>query len=82
VRCAATCRDACRGIAEDPSLLGRLHLRDTERFVLPLLLGHMTGIRGYTNDFKETTDVFMLDTTTAADAPALSRPPSLRPTRR
>jgi hypothetical protein len=31
----------------------------------------MTGIRGYTSDFKETTDVFMLDTTTAADATRL-----------
>ncbi|CAD6222725.1 unnamed protein product [Miscanthus lutarioriparius] len=69
VRCAATCRDARRHIAEDPSLLGRLRLRDTERFVLPLLRGHLAGITTYTGGEK--TDVYMVDTTIAADATRL-----------
>lgn len=61
VQCAATCRDARRCIAEDPSLLCRLRLRDTERFVLPLPRGHMMGITTYTRGEK--TDVYTVDTT-------------------
>jgi len=71
VRCAATCRDARRRIAEDPSLQGRLSLCDTERFVLPLLRGHMTGITTNTGAGGEKTDVYMVDTTTGADATRL-----------
>jgi hypothetical protein len=74
VPCAATCRDARRRIAEDPDLRGRLRLRDTERFVLPLLRGHMTRITTtYTRGAfmsKSKTDVYLVDAaaTTAADS--------------
>ncbi|CAN6206384.1 unnamed protein product [Urochloa humidicola] len=65
VRCAATCRGARRRIADDdPNFLGRrLRLRHTDRFLLPLLRGHLTSIR------KEYggSQMFMVDTT-AADA--------------
>ncbi|CAD6222726.1 unnamed protein product [Miscanthus lutarioriparius] len=76
VRCAATCRDARRRIAEDPDLRGRLRLRDTERFVLPLLRGHLTRITTYTRGAfmsKSKTDVYLVDAaaTTAADSTRL-----------
>ncbi|CAL5084552.1 unnamed protein product [Urochloa decumbens] len=63
VRCAATCKDARRRIADDPGFLGRLRLRHTDRFLLPLLHGHLTSIR------KEYggSQLFMVDTT-APDA--------------
>jgi hypothetical protein len=41
VRCAATCRDARRRIADDPNFRGRLRLRQSDRFVFPLLRGHL-----------------------------------------
>ncbi|CAN6176543.1 unnamed protein product [Urochloa humidicola] len=58
VRCAATCKSARRRIADDPSFLGRLRLRHTDRFLLPLLRGHFGG-----QDSQE--DLYLVDTSTA-----------------
>ena len=67
VRCAATCRGARRRVADDPAFLGRLRLRDTDRFVLPLLRGHLTtGQTGYDDRLT------MLDTA-AADSTRFDR---------
>ncbi|CAL5084551.1 unnamed protein product [Urochloa decumbens] len=67
VRCAATCRDARRRIADDPGSLGRLRLRHTDRFLLPLLRGHLMRIYNYKE--RAGTHLYMVDTT-AADADA------------
>jgi hypothetical protein len=67
VRCAATCRGARRRIAEDANLRGRLRLRDTGRFLLPLHLAGITTDEGG----RVKTNVYLVDTTTAADATRL-----------
>ncbi|RLN33510.1 hypothetical protein C2845_PM03G15440 [Panicum miliaceum] len=60
LRCAATCRGARRRVADDPGFLARLRLRGTDRFVLPLLRGHLTTGPTGCND-----RLSMLDTTAA-----------------
>ncbi|CAN6219833.1 unnamed protein product [Urochloa humidicola] len=68
VRCAATCKDARRRIADDPGFLGRLRLRHTDRFLLPLLRGHLVKISNYKE--RAGTHLYRVDTT-AADADAV-----------
>ncbi|TVU37398.1 hypothetical protein EJB05_10710, partial [Eragrostis curvula] len=66
VRCAATCREARRRVADDDPAF-RLRLRHTDRFVLPLLRGHL--VRKYDDDTSKY-GVCVVDTT-AADATRL-----------
>ncbi|TVU37382.1 hypothetical protein EJB05_10693, partial [Eragrostis curvula] len=65
VRCAATCREVRSRFTDDPTFRGRLRLRHTDRFVLPLLRGHFVG-KFFCSD-PEDDDVRLVDTT-AADA--------------
>ncbi|XBH59686.1 hypothetical protein VPH35_114379 [Triticum aestivum] len=74
VRCAATCVDMRCRIKDVPGLHGCLRLRHGNRFVLPLLHGHL--IRGYPYDGrgrrKKKEELFLMDTT-EADATRLHR---------
>ncbi|CAD6216776.1 unnamed protein product [Miscanthus lutarioriparius] len=72
VRCAATCRGSRRRVAEDPNLRARLRLRDTGRFLLPLLRGHLAGMDTHDDDGNEKTDLYLV-ATTAADTTRLVR---------
>ncbi|KAL6657127.1 hypothetical protein ACP70R_004907 [Stipagrostis hirtigluma subsp. patula] len=73
VRCAATCRDV-RGRVADPAFShgGLLRLRRTGRFVLPLLRGHFVE-RYYYNGSDRKDELYLVDTTGAADATRLIR---------
>ncbi|CAL5084555.1 unnamed protein product [Urochloa decumbens] len=67
VRCAATCTEARRRLADDdPSnLRRRLRLRHTDRFVLPLLRGDLVHV----NDIcRRKTDTYLVDAAAAVDA--------------
>ncbi|KAK3127949.1 hypothetical protein QOZ80_7AG0580540 [Eleusine coracana subsp. coracana] len=68
VRFAATCREARRRVADDPTFRGRLRLRHTDRFVLPLLRGHLALECSF---FTNNKDVLWLVDTTAADVTKL-----------
>uniref|UniRef100_K4A273 F-box domain-containing protein n=1 Tax=Setaria italica TaxID=4555 RepID=K4A273_SETIT len=77
IRCATTCRDARRRIADGPSFRGRLRLRHTDRFVLPLLRGHLTGPEfcfgaDIGEDAEDREDLYLVDTS-AADATRLAK---------
>ncbi|TVU37381.1 hypothetical protein EJB05_10692, partial [Eragrostis curvula] len=67
VRMATTCREVRRRVADDPTFRGRLRLQRTDRFILPLLRGHLVGKYNF-NTWKE--DLWLVDTT-AADATRL-----------
>ncbi|KAL6896547.1 hypothetical protein ACP4OV_007119 [Aristida adscensionis] len=71
VRCAATCRDVRGRAAEDPASGGRLRLRRTDRFVLPLLRGHLIAKYNHTGGAREK-ELYLVDTT-APDATRLRR---------
>ncbi|KAE8772163.1 hypothetical protein D1007_55901 [Hordeum vulgare] len=71
VRCAATCVDMRRRIKDYTRLGGRLHLRRGDRFVLPLLRGHL--IHTYKYGRAQRQDHLSLLDTTAADATMLRR---------
>uniref|UniRef100_A0A8R7UQV1 F-box domain-containing protein n=2 Tax=Triticum urartu TaxID=4572 RepID=A0A8R7UQV1_TRIUA len=61
VRCAATCVDMRCRVKEYIRLRGRLRLRHGDRFVLPLLRGHL--IRGH----HRKKELFLVDTAAADD---------------
>ncbi|KAM3317801.1 hypothetical protein ACQJBY_035488 [Aegilops geniculata] len=65
VRCAATCVDMRRRVKDYTGLGGRLHLRHSDRFVLPLLRGHL--IHTYKYEGMRRKDQLSLVDTTAAD---------------
>ncbi|XP_037455578.1 uncharacterized protein LOC119325960 [Triticum dicoccoides] len=68
VRCAATCVDMRCRVKEYISLGGRLRLRHGDRFVLPLLRGHL--IRGHQYDDRgryPKEELFLVDTAAADD---------------
>ncbi|KAL6657125.1 hypothetical protein ACP70R_004905 [Stipagrostis hirtigluma subsp. patula] len=72
VRCAATCRDVRRCVADPAfSVGGRLRLRRTGSFVFPLLRGHFVERRYHCSDRKD--ELYLVDTTGAADATRLLR---------
>ncbi|KAL6657129.1 hypothetical protein ACP70R_004909 [Stipagrostis hirtigluma subsp. patula] len=75
VRCAATCADVRSRVADDPAFGGRLRLRRTDRFVLPLLRGHLVERRA---GRREESGLYLVDTTTAG-APRLRRVPGAVP---
>jgi hypothetical protein len=58
VRCAATCADARRRLADDPNLRARLRLRHTDRFVLPLLRGDLAHV---VDSFSRNSDTYLVD---------------------
>uniref|UniRef100_K4A261 DUF7595 domain-containing protein n=1 Tax=Setaria italica TaxID=4555 RepID=K4A261_SETIT len=72
VRCAATCRDARRRIADDPNFRGLLRLQHTDRFLLPLLRGHLMRISNYKEEVGS--HLYLVDTTAAgSDATRLTK---------
>lgn len=71
VRCAATCVDMRRRVKDYTGLGGRLHLRHSDHFVLPLLRGHLIHMYKYGRTQRK--DQLSLVDTTAADATTLRR---------
>ncbi|KAM3297341.1 hypothetical protein ACQJBY_039292 [Aegilops geniculata] len=67
VRCAATCVDMRCRVKEYISLRGRLCLRHGDRFVLPLLRGHLICGHQYDDWRHRKKELFLVDTTAADD---------------
>ncbi|KAM3317816.1 hypothetical protein ACQJBY_035493 [Aegilops geniculata] len=68
LRCAATCVDMRCRVKEYISLRGRLRLRHGDRFVLPLLRGHLIRERQYGRLIRDRNkELFMVDTAAADD---------------
>ncbi|CAN6169145.1 unnamed protein product [Urochloa humidicola] len=63
VRCAATCAEARRRLADDGDLRSRLRLRHTDRFVLPLLRGDLVHVE---DSFRRKKDMYLVDAAAAA----------------
>ncbi|KAL6657128.1 hypothetical protein ACP70R_004908 [Stipagrostis hirtigluma subsp. patula] len=75
IRCAATCADVRRRVVDDPTFGGRLRLRHIDRFVLPLLRGHLIERRTGSRDDN---GLYLVDTA-AAGATRLCRVPRAVP---
>lgn len=63
VRCAATCIDMRHRVKDDPGLHGRLRLQHGDRFVLPLLCGHLIRSERYVGPGERKDEVILVDTT-------------------
>ena len=67
VRCAATCVDMRCRVKEYIRLRGRLRLRHGDRFVLPLLRGHLIRGHQYDDRHHRKKELFLVDTAAADD---------------